>query len=622
MRRYLSQIPRQEAVSILINRFIKPDRTEVIPVTQAAGRRASSAVCSPETLPACRIASVDGIAVRSSQTRDARDRTPVEPDQYAKINTGQQVPDEYDAVIPYEETGESADGRIQVRKPARSGQNIRPAGADIKKGRLLLAAGHCLTAADIGALLTCGIMEIQVWSLHISLIPTGDEMVPGTSVPGPGQVRESNTAMIASLLEQAGISPIYHDIIPDNPEKIKGAILTALASSDMVIISAGSSAGTRDYTRKVIEEMGTVLFHGVAIRPGKSLLCGEIQGKAVIGLPGQPVASLTAFQEVVLELLRHWGFHPPRDPACTALAAEPISSDGGIDEYIPVSIFTLEGEVRILPRPRGQAGQIQGIRSNGILHIPARKEGYAQGSRVQVRIIRETDPGLSPVLLCGQGGFFPDMIEAACGDAMIPLVYRMMSPAGAAAALCKGTCHAILVPEHEIEEGGEVMTLIRSACIDPLIIFHAGSAPEGFCSRDEYSWDTISSIRSISHTPGVDLYRYIPQMPEYSPIKERIGKLDQIIVETEDDVIKQVISGKADAGVSSWMMAKLAGLSFLPGMPGRWCMIVRDKPEIRSELTHLTGFLKTDSWREKLPPFSADEAGTELLRISPAAKHT
>ncbi len=569
-------------------------------------------------LPACKIASVDGIAVRSSETREARERTPTEPGNYATINTGQPVPDEYDAIIPYEETGESSDGKIQVRKPARPGQNIRPAGADVEMGRLLFPAGHCLTAADVGALLTCGIMEIKVWSLHVSLIPTGDELVARSSVPGPGQVRESNTAMISSLLEQAGISSSCHDIIPDDPEKLREAIIASLESSDVVIIPAGSSAGTRDYTRKVIEEMGTILFHGVAIRPGKSLLCGDIQGKAVIGLPGQPVASLTAFQEVVFDLLRHWGFHPPRDPVCTALTAEPISSDGGIDEYIPVSIYRMEGETYVLPRPRGQAGQIQGIRSNGILHIPARKEGYAQGARVEVRITRETAPEMPSVLLCGPGGPFPDILEASCGDAMIPLVYRTMSPTGSAAALCKGTCHGILVPEQAIEEEGEVMNLIRSACRDPLIIFHAGAAPEGFCSGKVYSWDTLPSIRSISHRPGAQLHQVIPDKPEYSLMGERIGKVCHIIAETEDDVISQVVSGKADAGICSWMKAKITGLSFLPGAPGRWCMIVRDKSEIHTELMDLIRFLQTDIWRKQQPPFIAEVPGTVHLQISPA----
>ncbi len=609
MKRYLSQIPLSQAIGMMEEHFSRPDRRETIPVSRAAGRVSAAAVSAPDTIPACRIALVDGVAVHSADTRGARDRTPCEPEDLIWVNTGQTVPDGYDAIIASEELGKSASGKTEIRKPARPNQNIRNPGDEVRKGRLIFPAGHRITASDIGALLTCGITSIVVRSFSVTLIPTGDELVGQTEMPGPGEVRESNTAMIAAMLIPGGIAVVLSPPVPDDRDQLRQMLRVALDTSDIILVSAGSSAGTRDHTREVIGEMGTILFHGVAIRPGKSILCGDIDGKPVIGLPGQPVASLTAFREVVMPVLSSWGCWFPPPVRCTARIAEPIPSDGGIDEFIPVSVFRLEGDRIILPRPRGPGGQMHLVRSNAILHVPAKKEGYPKGAEVPVTLIR----GLideDRILLAGLSGELTDALETACGDAGIPISIRPVSETGAVAAICSGTCHAIILSGDIMNQQSGAMELLRTSSPDPLAVILLGTVQTGICSPDPADAATVSAMPGIACPDGTD-----PAV--FSRGEEGIVlSPDQLIpCGTADRVVSAVLSGEAAGGICSPEAARQAGLSFLPVRAEPGYLIYRETGRTGDELGPLIRFLGSAAWQEREPASARVRPGEKVSRI-------
>lgn len=467
-------MPLPEAILLLINTFPCPERRETIPVQQALGRIVLSPVFSRETIPGVRISLMDGIAVRYTDTLSAQDQKPAEITDALQISTGQEVVPPFDAVIPFEEIWYAEGERYQIRRPARSGQNIRQPGEEITQSRLILEPGHRIIASDIGALLTYGIDSVEVRSLIIGLIPTGDELIEGAERSRPDQVRESNTAVIAASLVQSGIHPIRYPIVPDEPVKIAKAIRTAVNACDMVIVTAGSSAGTRDHTRETIADLGQVLFHGIAMRPGKTLLCGKIDGKPVVGLPGQPLASLTAWREVVIPLLNHWNWYRDETKLCTARTAEAISGNGGIDEFIPVSVVRIADEDYILPRPRGAAGQIQTVHSNAILHIPASKEGYREGAEVSVRMTREVRKGQG-ILIAGISDALTDHLQVMFVGREHYLLFRPMSAIGAAASLCKGKCHAIVLMAVTLVGDSDIVRLLRTGCPGRVITLGIGS---------------------------------------------------------------------------------------------------------------------------------------------------
>jgi putative molybdopterin biosynthesis protein len=526
VRRYLSQIPIIQAVSLLKDSFPCPHRTEIIQVCHASGRIVASPVFAPDTVPDTRIAAMDGIAVKSIDTISAQDQNPGELSDVALINTGQDIPDEYDAIIPAEELWSLSGDKYQIRKPARSSQHIRMPGEDIQKGRLILIPDHQITPSDIGALLTFGITEVEVRCMKVGLIPTGDELISSAEKPKPGQVRESNTAVLAAYLIQAGAHPIRYPITPDNPGLIRDAIRTAHMECDLVIVSAGSSAGTRDHTREVIEELGTILFHGVAIRPGKSLLCGEIEGRPILGLPGQPMANQTAWREIGSHLLDHWGFRSPELPLCSARVAEAIPSDGGIDEFVMVSVVWIGGENMVLPRPRGAAGQMNGIRANGILHVPASKEGYHEGATVKVRMTRENRKR-GEILIAGISNLLTDYLQILFSMDSDPvsdvqptqIMIRPMSPIGASASLYKGACHAVIIKQSDIMQGTDACNLMKSAGKSRLISIGIGESDgEGILLIYQENPEILKEISPLLNFLESDKWAGSTPFPEgYSP---------------------------------------------------------------------------------------------------------
>ena len=324
-------------------------------MTQSLGRVVAAPVYAPYTVPEVSLAAMDGIAVRSRDTLGAGDQAALAIRDFARVNTGNPIPPGYDAVIMIEDTVQDGDV-FRIRKSAAPGQHIRPAGEDIQKGRLILPRGHMIRAFDIGALATYGITCIEVRTIHVGIIPTGSELVPLGVRPGPGQVVESNTIMAQVYLDAMGAHCTRLPITCDDRNQIREALHSAISSNDLVLISAGSSAGTRDYTAEVISSLGTLLFHGVAVKPGKPMMLGEIGDKPVIGLPGYPLAAQTVIREFAGTLLEEWGLAPAQKFQVPARLATPVSSDLGFDEFLPVSVGRVGGQYWAMAQSRGPVG--------------------------------------------------------------------------------------------------------------------------------------------------------------------------------------------------------------------------------------------------------------------------
>jgi putative molybdopterin biosynthesis protein len=464
VKRYLKTIPLPEAISLLTSTFACPKRYETIPVEQAAGRVLAEPVYAPQTIPRVRIATMDGIAVKSADTISAQDRSPVELTHASVISTGQEVLDSYDAIIAHEEIRYPGEGRYQICKPARIGQNIRQPGDEVTEGRLILIPGHRITPSDIGGLLTYGITTVSVRHLIVGLIPTGDELIDDLPQINQDQVRESNTRVIVAELTRSGIHAIRYPIVSDDQDAISAMIRAATQECDIVIITAGSSAGVRDKTSEAIRQHGSALFHGVAIKPGKSMICGAVDSIPVIGLPGQPLAALTAWREVVLPLLCFWGHYHDERVCCTGMIGEPVPSNGGIDEFIPVLVIRIAGENIIIPRSRGPSGQIQTIQANAVLHVPASSEGYREGAMVQVRLTRCTAG--HTLLLAGISDPLTDILQIRYSNSFQHLVFRSTSPAGAVALLCKKRCHGIIIAQSSLAHNSDAYRLLTTGCPD------------------------------------------------------------------------------------------------------------------------------------------------------------
>ena len=286
-----------------------------------------------------------------------------------------------------EHTEDFEDGTIGVTKPAAPGENIIFKGDDIRAGAALLSAGRKLLPQDIGLLAGCGISEVIVRSpLTAGIISTGDELIPEDNTPAPGQIRDINSKMLGALCASEGCRVHYYGIVEDQLKALEAVLSKALTECDIIILSGGSSVGEKDNSVAAISSFGEILFHGIAIRPGKPTLLGKASGKPVFGLPGHPQAAFfTAklFVRAALDRLTGRTHETIQIPA--SLSAS-VSANDGRELYLPVMLRQEEGTTTAIPL-RGKSGLISNLtRAHGYICIPRNREGYAQGETVAVTL--------------------------------------------------------------------------------------------------------------------------------------------------------------------------------------------------------------------------------------------
>ncbi|MCX6700000.1 MAG: molybdopterin-binding protein, partial [Methanomicrobiales archaeon] len=496
-KRYLSLTSLDDALAVLKTSFTVPERRETIPLTQSVGRVVAVPLYARYSVPEANLAAMDGIAVRSSDTIGASDQAPLTLMQFSRVNTGNIVPNTFDAVIMIEDTWKCED-TFQIRKPAFSGQYIRPAGEDIRANQMVLPTGHLIRPFDIGALATYGITDIDVKGVHVGIMPTGSELVPLGVRPLPGQVVESNTVMAQVLLEGMGASCIRYPIVRDDPDLISDALQFAVSENDLVLISAGSSAGTRDFTAGVISSLGELLFHGVAIRPGKPVMLGRIKGKPVLGLPGYPLAAQTILREFVVPLLESWGLAPVQRYTLRAKLSCAINSDLGFDDFIPVYAGRVGQTCWCVPHKKGSSVQMATIRANGFIHISAPLEGYERDSEVD--IILTTDPGRVERTLIVPGSLDPSLKDLAnfVHNRGLFIQATEVGNMGALLALQKNACHAALMSLPVFSLLPDCPFLVQHLPKEGLVLIHIATIETGIASRVELDPDDLVNVRWVN----------------------------------------------------------------------------------------------------------------------------
>lgn len=382
--------------------------TENMKVSEANGRIAAEAIHARDSLPAFSRSTMDGYAVHSTDTYCASEGFPAylkitgeilmgrstsiiaKRGEAIKIHTGGMLPSSADAVVMVENTQPVDASAIEVVRPVAPGENILRVGDDIKKGELLFPAGHLLRPQDIGGLMGLGITDIKVYRRpRVSIISTGDEIVPPESQPQPGQIRDINTYTIFALIEQAGGIALPQGIIPDDLSRLHQAAQAGFEQSEIVVISAGSSVSTRDMTYRAIDSLGKpgILVYGVAIRPGKPTIIAVTNGKPVFGLPGNPVSAMVTFSLFVRPAIYKIGGcdKVPEFPEVTARLTHNIPSTTGREDYVPVKLDILEGVLSATP-VFGESNLITTmIRADGLAIVPLDLHGLKAGETVRVR---------------------------------------------------------------------------------------------------------------------------------------------------------------------------------------------------------------------------------------------
>jgi putative molybdopterin biosynthesis protein len=406
---YLTCLQRQQAQDLWWRKltecgFLENLPVESVPVEATLGRVTAHTIYAKQSVPHYNGAAMDGIAVMAQDTFGAQESEPKRltllsiDKPFAAgccyvVDTGDVMPAETNAVVMIEDV-HIVDGVAEIIAAAAPWQHVRIIGEDIVANELVIPEHHVNAPVDIAALLAAGLTHIDVVKKpKVAIIPTGDELVATQEELKPGAILDVNSHMLAAAITQWGGEASRLAIIKDDRQAIKRALFASLKVSDMVIINAGTSAGTEDYTVDVLEELGDVLVHGVAIKPGRPVILAICQGKPVIGLPGYPVSAMLTAELFVRDiLLVRQKLSRPEVSKMEATLAKQVASTVGVEEYIRVSVGEVQGKMVAAPLSRG-AGLISSLtKAQGIISIEQSSSGLNAGATVPVTLLYESRP--------------------------------------------------------------------------------------------------------------------------------------------------------------------------------------------------------------------------------------
>ena len=445
---------------------LRPLGTETVPLSQALGRVLARAVIADVDVPGFDRSSVDGFAVRADDTMGASERGPkvlalnpeiltpgtvpqvaVAPGTATLIATGGMVPRGADAVVMVEHTDTQDDeGRtvIEVRRAIAAGQFIAFAGSDLARGETVLRAGQVLTSREIGMLAAVGCAAVQVWRRPlVAIISTGDEIVAPGEPLRPGAVYDSNAAILAAAVEEAGGCAMPLGIGPDDESVLFRLVDEGLAACDMVILSGGTSKGAGDLCYRAISSFKDpgVVVHGVALKPGKPLCLAVTRGKPIVILPGFPTSAIFTFHEFVAPVIRAWAGLPAeqveRVPAALPMR---IASERGRTEYMMVSLVRADGEgpLAAYPNAKGSGAVTAFSQSDGFITIGQHVESVPAGTPVEVQLIGRAH--LADLLIIGSHCVGLDVIIDRLQSEGILVKALNVGSTGGLAAAKRGEC--------------------------------------------------------------------------------------------------------------------------------------------------------------------------------------
>lgn len=629
---YLDTKPVEEAAELYLNalRPVVTIQYETIPVTESLNRVTRHATYAKYSSPLFNASAMDGIAVISERTVAATEVAPVtlkEKEDYIVVDTGDPIHPPYDAVIMAEDLVETKDG-VQITASAAPWQHVRPIGEDIVAGEMILPSRHKIRPIDVGVLLSAGITRIEVVKRpRAAIFPTGTEIIEPEDTPREGSIIESNSRMFENMVIEAGGEARRFPPIIDDYEQIRDHIAKAACEYDMVIVNAGSSAGTEDYTVHVLRELGKVIVHGVAIKPGKPVILAVVEGKPVIGLPGYPVSAYIGFENFVLPVLAMMGQTAlKKNEVVTASVSKRLVSSLRHKEYVRVKVGKVGDKMVAAPLARGAGAAMSLVRADGFCVIEQNSEGVEAGEPVQVELYRDKAEVENTVVIIGSH----DLILDVAAD-MMPNLHPGMfvssthvGSMGGLMALKRKEAH--LAPIHLLDEetgeynlsyirrlfGSGKIALIKGVGRTQGILVKKGN-PLGIKGIED-----LPGCRYVNRQRGAGtrvLFDY--KLKQLGIAPEQINGYEREAA-THMAVAAAVGSDGADAGMGILSAAKAMDLDFIPVGPEEYDFAV---PLEYLELPHIKAFieiLKMDEFHKRLDElggYTYERAGERILNI-------
>ena len=614
---YLTNVPleqaRREYLELLEHQGFEP-QTQVIPVYESCGRVTAEAVYAHICAPHYTASAMDGVAVCARDTFGATETTPVtlHPEQFTVLDTGDPVPEGRDAVIMVEDLVKNEDGSITIHAAAAPWQHIRQIGEDVCAGEMILPGHMTVTPAAIGAMIAGGVLELRVIRRPVvGIIPTGDEIIPPCTDPRPGDILEFNGSIFSAMVRQWGAEPVVYPIVPDDFDRIKATVEKASDQCDMVILNAGSSAGREDFSAQVIRQLGQVLYHGIAIKPGKPAILGCRGKTAILGVPGYPVSGIIVIEQFLKPLIEHW-LKTAAQPEHYAQATltRPVVSGLKYQEFVRVRVGAVGGRLMASPLSRGSGVVSSFMKADGILEVPQGLEGYEAGEEVTLRLLSPMEKLRNTLVVIGSHDPLLDELADMLhlGDPRLYMSSSHVGSMGGIMAIRRGEAHMAGCHLLDTADGTYNRSFIRKyfpkgdvklvSCVgrqQGLMV--ARGNPLNICSFADISRQGIRYVNRQKGSGTRILTDYLCSREKVEP-SDVYGYTREELTHTS--VAAQIACGSADVGMGIYSAAKLYDLDFIPICIEEYDLIIPnhawDSPMVQQLLT----ILRSDAFREKI----------------------
>lgn len=609
---YLSSLELEEAKktfynAIELNHLVTNERVKV---EDALNRIASKPCFAKLSSPHYNASAMDGIMVVSSQTVGADERNPLHltEEQYRFVDTGDVISEPYNAVIMIEDIQELDNKGIEIIEPASPWQHIRPIGEDIVKSEMIIPAGHKVRPVDIGALLSGGVFDLEVVKKpSVGILPTGTEIVEPKDILIPGEIIDSNSRMFENLVIELGGEPTRYPSLKDDYELLKNHIKFMSEKHDIILINAGSSAGSEDYTKKIIEELGTVVVHGVAIKPGKPAILGRINNKPVIGIPGYPVSAYFVF-DIYVKALFDWWYDRENygRPTVKATLSKRLMSSIKHREYIRMKLGLVDGKMIAIPLNRGAGVTMSLVKADGICIVPQNIEGYEAGTTVDIELLKNVRDIEQTLVSIGSHDIILDVLSDMIKKTSLSSTH--VGSMGGIMAMKKGETH--IAPIHLLDETSgiyNVMFIQRYLKEQDVVLVKGVQRMQGLYvqkgnpkkikSLEDLSRDDLTFVNRQKGSGTRLLLDY--QLKSLGIKKNEITGYDREMM-THMTVASAVKSGTADCGLGIQSVASIMSLDFIPVGEESYDFVVQRTVYDSEQFKQFLEVIQSNKFAEKL----------------------
>jgi len=632
MGKYLSNITLQEGMEKYC-KFLDINKlrdTEYIYVEKSLNRMSSEAIYANLSAPFYNCSAMDGIAVKSELTFLANEQNIItleESKDYIVVDTGDPIPKEFDAVIMVEDLLEKEEDSVKIIKPAIPWQHVRCLGEDVVEKEMIIPSFHTIRPQDIGSMISGKIDKIQVFKeFKVGIIPTGTELIDRHTTPKIGDIIEFNSRLFEGLVLEYEAVPVIYPIVEDNYEKIKNSVLKALNECDMVLINAGSSQGREDFTYDIIQELGEVCIHGLAIKPGKPAILGKINNKAVIGIPGYPVSAWVVMENIVKPIIRKSIYKEVvKKEIIEATLSKRVMSTLKYEEFVRVKLGLINNQYVATPIKRGAGTITTLVNADGVIRVPQNVEGINEGEKVEIELLKDISIINNTIISIGSHDIVMDIIN----DELIKESFGKLN----LSSTHVGSFQGLL----SIRKG--------ESHISPIHLFDVESETYNIPFINKYIDQNVALIKLVKRTQGLivkkgnplniksikDLVnvRYINRQKgsgtrilfDHLIKKDNIKKSDINGYEREEfthmSLAKAIDNGDADCGLGVYSAAHIFDLDFIPICEEDYDLLLKEDMLESKYIEHLLSTINKESFRkrvENLGGYNLKNMG-EIVRI-------